>query len=300
MVLSRFFKAIFGCPYVTPTFQEYAMYMAHAASFSSSNLSRQVGAVITKNNSIIATGSNDFPKAFGGTYWPIFNEKTFEICDVRNGRDNARYDHDQECIKPEYNKNEINKIKNYIETKLDDELNSILEVNSDEKLKNTIKMKLKNIVNDSGINDITEYTRSIHGEMDALMNCVRNGINTDKAIMYCTTHSCHNCARHILASGISKVVFIEPYPKSKALDIHNDSISYNESEEDKKLIFRPFIGVGPRQYRNLFSMNLSSGYDQNRKNNSWSENNATPRVKIFDKSYSDIAQEIVISNEYGD
>lgn len=270
------------------------MYMAHAASFSSSDLSRQVGAVITKNKSIISTGSNDFPKAFGGTYWPIFNKKTFKINDIKNGRDNSRIFSTDQYYEGS-NKNEINKMKSYINDNFGNELNFLSEIEADELLKNTLKSKLEGIIDKSGINNITEFTRTIHGEMDALMNCATNGISTKDAVMYCTTHPCHNCARHILSSGIRKVVFIEPYPKSKALEIHNDSISYKESDKNNKLIFKPFIGIGPRQYRNLFSMNLSSGYNQNRKIN-WNESNASPRVKMFDISYSDISNHIKTSD----
>ncbi|WP_375058675.1 hypothetical protein ACEZDF_12870 [Vibrio alginolyticus] len=54
--VERVFKLIFGYPFLTPTFDEYAMYMAFSASSRSADLSRQVGAVLTKNNNIISTG----------------------------------------------------------------------------------------------------------------------------------------------------------------------------------------------------------------------------------------------------
>jgi deoxycytidylate deaminase len=31
--------------------------------------------------------------------------------------------------------------------------------------------------------------------------------------IFVTTYPCHSCARHIIASGISEVYFIEPYRK---------------------------------------------------------------------------------------
>jgi hypothetical protein len=43
--------------------------------------------------------------------------------------------------------------------------------------------------------------------------------------MYVTAFPCHYCARHIVAAGIDEVQFIEPYPKSRALDLHGDSIT---------------------------------------------------------------------------
>ncbi len=285
-VLSRFMGLIFGDPKVTPTFQEYAMYMAHSASYSSSNLSRQVGAVIANKDNIIATGSNDFPKAFGGTYWPIFDNETFKIEDIKDGRDGPRF---YEKIKTneknyftDYNKLQINKITSYIKDEFKKNIDKLKD-------KNNIIKTLGKIINKSGINDITEYSRSIHGEMDALLNCARRGVSTDKCILYCTTHPCHNCAKHIIASGIKKVVFIEPYPKSHAYKMHDDAMTYDQSKEDSKVLFKAFIGVGPRQYRNLFSMNLSNGYKQSRKDTKWNEKNASPRVKLFDINYSTIS-----------
>jgi len=44
--LWRILDLIFGNPYVTPTFDEYAMFMAFASSLRSADLSRQIGAVI--------------------------------------------------------------------------------------------------------------------------------------------------------------------------------------------------------------------------------------------------------------
>jgi hypothetical protein len=52
----RTIDLIFGKPFVTPTFDEFAMFMAFSASLRSADLSRQVGAVVAKNNAIVATG----------------------------------------------------------------------------------------------------------------------------------------------------------------------------------------------------------------------------------------------------
>ena len=79
--LWRILDLIFGSPYLTPTFDEYAMFMAFTSSLRSADLSRQVGAVIANNNEIIASGANDSPRAGGGLYWPIFDEKKHDIVD---------------------------------------------------------------------------------------------------------------------------------------------------------------------------------------------------------------------------
>jgi Cytidine and deoxycytidylate deaminase zinc-binding region len=69
----RILDILFGNPYKTPTFDEYAMFLAFAAALRSADLSRQVGAVIAKNTEIIATGANDCPRFGGGLYWPEFD-----------------------------------------------------------------------------------------------------------------------------------------------------------------------------------------------------------------------------------
>jgi hypothetical protein len=48
----RTISLIFGKPYVTPTFDEFAMFMAFSASLRSADLSRQVGAVIAKDENL--------------------------------------------------------------------------------------------------------------------------------------------------------------------------------------------------------------------------------------------------------
>ena len=68
--IGRIMDLVFGKPCVTPTKDEYAMFLAFAASLRSADLSRQVGAVITsKTGEIIATGANDVPCSDGGLYW---------------------------------------------------------------------------------------------------------------------------------------------------------------------------------------------------------------------------------------
>lgn len=71
--------------------------------------------------------------------------------------------------------------------------------------------------------------------------------------LYCTTYPCHNCARHIIAAGIKEVYYIEPYRKSLATRLHNDSITEDESREGLVRILM-FDGVAPRRYLDFFKM----------------------------------------------
>jgi len=71
--------------------------------------------------------------------------------------------------------------------------------------------------------------------------------------MYVNVLPCHLCARHIVAAGIRKLIYIEPYAKSLAAEMYPDSIEI-EGEASKKVSFEPFVGVAPRVYMRLFAM----------------------------------------------
>ena len=151
------------------------------------------------------------------------------------------------------------------------------------------------------LDDITEFGRAVHAEMDALLSCARCGISPEGGLLYTTTFPCHNCARHIIAAGICKVVYVEPYPKSRARDLHDDAITLDEvgdetdstnnvTEQNRKVPFLPFVGVAPRRFIDLFSTELSSGTLRRRKENGsmvrWSRKaGRNPRVPMLAASY---------------
>lgn len=262
--LWRMIDLMFGSPFITPTFDEFAMFMAFSASLCSADLSRQVGAVVTKNDSIVATGANDVPRYGGGQYWPKLNGK--EIMDVEGGRDYK-----------------LGRDRNIVERQeiIEDILQSIPPEQHDVVHKALDTSKLRNL---------TEYGRAVHAEMDALLSCARENIGTKHANLYCTTFPCHNCAKHIISAGIKRVVYVEPYPKSKALDFHEDAITSRTEESQDKLIFEPFVGVGPRSFFNLFSMSIGSGYPIRRKENNgnavqWGSHGSRLRMQMLPTSY---------------
>lgn len=117
------------------------------------------------------------------------------------------------------------------------------------------------------------------------------GISTQGGVLYCTTFPCHNCAKHIIAAGIKRVVYVEPYPKSKALEFHSDSVSLGDGNDDN-VLFEPFVGVGPRSYFNLFSTRLGVGYPLKRKTSEggivdWDSGDARLRLPMLPSSYID-------------
>lgn len=286
--IRRFVKLILGNPYITPTFSESAIYMAFMSSLRSSDLSRQVGAVIAKDENILSTGTNDVPKFGGGIYSPIYDEDDGRIYDRLGGRD---YKIGEDC-----NHIQKNNLVDGIFNSIKEELNDIVFEDSTSGRK--ILSEIKRLIKDSEIKDITEYGRMVHAEMDAILNCARSNNSTQGATLYVTTFPCHNCAKHIVAAGIKEVMFVEPYPKSKALDFHKDSIALEKGEKDK-LRLKPFVGVGPRNFINLFSLTLGVGKDLKRKNNEgksieddWDPKTARLRISGIPASYKYYEREI--------
>jgi hypothetical protein len=128
--------------------------------------------------------------------------------------------------------------------------------------------------------------------MDALMAAGRIGVSFREAVLYTTTFPCHTCTRHIIVAGVKRVVYIEPYPKSLAPELHDDAIRISKatSKNDRRIPFEPFLGIGPRRFFDLFSLKLSSGYTIERKMGGTKANwdfrkDAKPRVPMAPTSY---------------
>ena len=98
-----------------------------------------------------------------------------------------------------------------------------------------------------------EYSRCVHAEMSALLHSARTGVKVSGCTLYTTTFPCHDCAKHLVAAGISRVVYIEPYAKSLAPEFHGDAIAVDEPQAAGRVSFAPFLGVGPGLYMDLFA-----------------------------------------------
>lgn len=252
--LIRFVQAFFGRTDIAPSKHEYGMYAAKSASLRSSDLSRQVGAAIfTDDGELITQGCNEVPKALGGTYWDL-EEPDFR--DVRVG----------------YDPNEILK-KEILRDVLDRLLNANLLSNDalelgppGEMVEKLTKKKTKGTdekdgpLRRSSIMDLTEFGRVVHAEMCAICDAARLGRSLKGATLFCTTFPCHNCTKHILAAGIKRVVYMEPYPKSRAKELHQNEIEI-EKETPGTVSFVPFLGISPFRYRDIFQKSNRKGND---------------------------------------
>jgi deoxycytidylate deaminase len=226
--VARFCDLIFSSNAISPTKMEYGLFLAKAAALRTLDLSRQVGAAIfSDKGEIIALGSNEVPKAGGGTYWC---DDECEDRDYRRGFDSndAR--------------------KKQILAEIISSANPSIEINE--------ALEHPNF-RDSQLMDALEYGRIVHAEMSAICDAARTGRSTKGATLYCTTFPCHMCAKHIVDCGIAKVVFLEPYPKSLASELHNDSLLIEGADRGKYaefpcVHFQHFFGITPRRYRELF------------------------------------------------
>ena len=71
--------------------------------------------------------------------------------------------------------------------------------------------------------------------------------------MYATTYPCHQCARLIIGSGIDRVVYVDPYPKSRVPRMYGDEVA-DETGTSGKVSFVPFAGIAPRLFLSVFAM----------------------------------------------
>ena len=241
--LVRFCRAFFGINTAAPTKDEYGMYAAKSASIRSCDLSRQTGAaVFTSDGELIVQGCNEVPKALGGTYWDL-EEPDFR--DVKMGSD------PNDEIKKDVIRNLVERL--WAHDFLSEKAMAFKTANklTDELIRKAKDEKNNGALVGSTIMDLTEFGRVVHAEMCALCDAARNGRSVKGATMYATTFPCHNCTKHIIASGIKRVVYMEPYPKSRAKQLHPNEIAVEE-DADKKVSFIPFIGISPLRYRDIF------------------------------------------------
>lgn len=248
--LERFLRLIHGDGAITPAADEFGMYIAYSSGLRSACLSRQVGASITDTDgNLIATGRNDVPAPGGGLYSPEHGEGDARCANW--GTASCRNFDEKEKIREQF--------KN-IAGKILDELNIFGEKQNDlfNKERNIQEILANSMFKETRVKDLIEFSRSIHAEMDAITSLARkSNASSVGSTLYSTTFPCHNCARHIVAAGISKVVYIEPYEKSLALDLHGDAITLDASGPARKagirkVYFSHFEGVAPRLYHELF------------------------------------------------
>ena len=245
----RFLDLIFNTAVHTPYRAESAMYEASAASAGSACMSRQVGAaIVSEKGELISVGWNDVPRFGGGLY----TEEHGSEFDGPRGV----LDRDHRCFKWKGCVCQNDRYK-------DELIGSVVKkIASSSIVKKGVKIsEIEEVLIGTGIESLIEFSRAIHAEMEAILSVAREARHSlIDATLYTTTYPCHNCARHIVAAGIKLVVYIQPYEKSLATALHSDSIS-EDPDDTKRVVFRQYDGVAPRNYLRLFHMSAARKKD---------------------------------------
>ena len=104
------------------------------------------------------------------------------------------------------------------------------------------------------------------------------------------------CAKHIITAGIKKLIFLEPYPKSLAADLHGDAIAIEGADRGQyerfpSMEYIHFYGVSPRRYREMFER--GSRKDKDSKFEPWKDGVKRPIIDIKIPFYTQLEEKIV-------
>lgn len=289
--VSRFINAFFGLNEIAPTKSEYGMYAAKSAALRSSDLSRQVGAAAFSEEGLLLTqGCNEVPRAFGGSYW---DGEEPDFRDIKIGYD------PNDVLKRETVRDLLERLEDagLLSEKARSAGASAEFVNS------LLRSPDPNApapgagcLKGSYIGDLTEYGRVVHAEMGAICDAARAGVPLRGSTLFVTTFPCHNCTKHIISAGIKRVVYMEPYPKSKAKELHKNEIEI-EKPSTAKVSFMPFIGISPHRYRDIFQKKTRK---TNGKANKWyREDEPRPMIDILAPTYTELEQ-FAVANLFGE
>lgn len=242
--LERFIRLLFGHPFHTPTRDEQGMFLAKTAALRSAALGRQVGsAITTTEGDVLVIGTNEVAKALGGLYWEG---------DTPDGRDFIQ----QHDVSDRHKRAVVGDAL----TRLRDEhwLNADYRDMDVPQLVQRVlgeRVGMRGPLKGSRMMDIIEFMRPVHAEMAALTEAARRGVAVGGQTLYVTTFPCHECARHLVSSGLRRIVYVDPYPKSMATQLYADAISVEgEGSTEGRTLFEPFLGIAPRSYFGLFEL----------------------------------------------
>ena len=269
--VKRLVELFLGNVFITPTRSEQGMFLAHASSWRSASLQRQVGAVIaTPDGNVISVGTNEAPKPGGGLYW---EGDSPDFRDFQRGgeiNDDMKYRMFVEVVQRILR-------SGMCHPKKDD--GSEHELAGENDAQKIAEWLIKNeYMDNTRILSVIEFGRCVHAEMAALMDAARRGAAVNNSILFSTTFPCHECARHIVAAGIKKVYYIEPYPKSLVNELYPDSIRIEGEECGGFVSFVPFVGVAPRRYQDVFRLGDIDRKDLVTFAHNWKAEVANPRL----------------------
>lgn len=214
---------------ITPTSIERCMQLAYNAKFNSGCLSRQVGAVVTRDDySIQAIGWNDVPK--GQISCNLRDVGTF--CKNKDKETYSQY----EIENPEFNQ-ALNRINKETAGKTDGRC---------------MPYCFKDVYNGLKRDKNQVYTRSLHAEENAFLQISKyGGTHVKDGYLFCTASPCELCAKKAYQLGIKCIYYIDPYPGISQQHI----LSFGtENNPEMKL----FFGAIGRAYLDFYEPRIAT------------------------------------------
>lgn len=290
----RLFQIYFGHPFVSPNRDEYASYIANAAAYRSLDLSRQVGAAIFSDfGEVISLGCNEVPAPGGGTYW---------CNDEHDARDYVLGFDSNQRVKEDMARDALFKLRK--SGWLDEEKTG--DMSLPELAQKVFSRRSYDPDEEEGpwrtsmLSDIIEYGRMVHAEMNALTDAARFRRSTHGATLYCTTMPCHMCTKLIIAAGIKRVVYVQPYVKSLAGELFQDSVVFDQDEDDaSKVRFVTLKGVTPTGFKRAFAKSERRKED-NGAAKVWDKKQARPNFLTTIPYYKDTEIESLVELQRND
>lgn len=261
--VTRLVRLLFGAPFETPTRDEQAMFQASGARLRSSAGGRQVGAVVVDGDGeLVASGTNDVPKAGGGQYW------TGDEPDHRDFQLGADFN-DQEKLQVVADLIErLKSAEGWLDPGVVSTESSVLAARA---------LESGGPFSKSRVADLIEFGRILHAEMALVCTAARRGIPLSGTTMYTTTYPCHACARLIIGSGIRRVVYVDPYPKSLVPRMYGTEVSEGATDNGK-VAFEAFAGIAPQLFPRVFAMVGRDRDDVTGEYVRWEPGQAQPRL----------------------
>lgn len=190
--LAWYFSLILHPGLVMPTSLESCMQIAYTVKQSSGCISRQVGAAVTDDEfSVKSVGWNNTPQ--GQVPCLLRNAE-----DLLLGQDTDAYS--------EYERND-SKFRETLHVKLD-------KLRKSELLEGrNLSFCFKYLQNEIDGKKNQVHTRSLHAEENAFLQIAKHGgMKLKNGILFTTASPCELCAKKAYQLGISRIIYIDPYP----------------------------------------------------------------------------------------
>ncbi|MCD9498995.1 deoxycytidylate deaminase [Photobacterium carnosum] len=211
---------------ITPSPEERCMQVAYTSKLNSGCISRQVGAVVTKNNfSIKAVGWNDTP--YGQVPCKL---RSYE--DLYEGKDTDAYSSYE--LKTEVFRT---KIRSKIE---------LLRPLESKGYNHSYCFKSEYNLIKGGNNQV--HTRSLHAEENAFLQVSKDGgSGVEGGYLFTTASPCELCAKKAYQLGMTKIFYIDPYP---GISFEHILSSGTKERQPQMVLFNGAIG---RAFHNLYT-----------------------------------------------